>query len=262
MFIVGAENTGKTSLIFSFLGEKFIEDQAATKGVDVEVCKIYCKDWIKISHSDKSNILHNQFSNQCKDNVLKTLVDSSIPSSPKPSTFKLCTKSSITHSDVLFTTVPIKESMMSLSHSGAGGNSVKPHPREVSVKAAQYSSDSQIASIWDFAGQTIFHNSHSVFISDNGVTMIIFNASKALTDNIVPREDSSYPSECCTVISSIHYWLQVVNSVCTVKENVLLVGTHIDKFHPIVKEAREIASTNILPVLEKMSFLESLMLSI
>ena len=100
--------------------------------------------------------------------------------------------------------------MMSLPHNGAGGNSVKPHPKEVSMKAAQYSSDSQIASTYmGFAGQTIFHNSHSVFISDNGVTMIIFNASKALTDNIVPREDSSYPLECCTVISSIHYWLQV-----------------------------------------------------
>ena len=38
--------------------------------------------------------------------------------------------------------------------------------------------------------------------------------------------------------------------MCSVKENVLLVGTHIDKLHPDLKEARKIASTKILPVLE------------
>ena len=63
LLLVGAENTGKT------LGEDFVEGQSATKGVDIAVCKVYCKDWVKISQSDKSNILLNQFSDQCKDNL-------------------------------------------------------------------------------------------------------------------------------------------------------------------------------------------------
>ena len=246
LLLVGAENTGKTSLISSFLEEDFIEGQLATKGVDVEVCKVYCKDWVKISHSDKSNMLNSQFSDQCKDNVLKTMADSSIPSSPEPPSYNQSTKrSSITHSGVLFTTVPLTKSMMTSPHSDIGNN---PYPQ---CMQEAYDSESLIASLWDFAGQTVFHNSHSVFISDGGVSVITFNASMELTDQNILRKGSPQLPECCTIISSIHHWLQVVNSMCTAKENVLLVGTHIDKLHPDVREARNIASNKILPVLEK-----------
>ena len=39
LLLVGGENTGKTSLISSFLGEEFAECQPATKGADITVCK-------------------------------------------------------------------------------------------------------------------------------------------------------------------------------------------------------------------------------
>ena len=41
LVLIGAENTGKTSLISSFLGEQFVEGQLATKGIDIEVCRVY-----------------------------------------------------------------------------------------------------------------------------------------------------------------------------------------------------------------------------
>ena len=255
LLLVGAENTGKTSLISTFLGEEYVEEQSATKGVDIAVCQVYGKDWVRISHSDKSIILHSQFSNQCRNSILKKIADSSIPSSPRPSSHKpLLREYSSARSDLLFTSAPLTESMMGPSASDIDKDSFKPQTqrmRKASLKAAQYNSDSLTASLWDFAGQTVFHNSHSVFISDGGVTVIIFNSSMELTDKIIPREGSSQPSECLTIISSIHYWLQVVNSVCSVKENVLLVGTHIDKLHSDLKVARKIASKRILPVLEK-----------
>ena len=255
LLLVGAENTGKTSLISSFLGEEFVERRSATKGADVEVCKVYCKDWVRISHSDKSHILHNQFAGQCRDNILKEVVDSNTPSSPKLSSYSVSRKkSSITYSDVLFTNVSLTKSMTARPTGGTSEDSLKPCPQYIqkdSLKAAQCNTDSMIASLWDFAGQTVFHNSHSVFISDGGVSVITFNASMELTDNIIPREGLPQLPECCTIISSIHYWLQVVNSVCLVKENVLLVGTHIDKVHPDIKEARKIARKKILSILEK-----------
>ena len=244
LMLVGAENTGKTSLISSFLLQKFVDEQPPTKGVDVEVCKVYCKDWIKISHSDMSTILHNQISDQCKDNVLKTMVDSTMPTSPESSFYSQSTKRcSIT--GVLFTTAfPLAKSTIA-SHGSA------PYPRHMEETSLQCNSDSLIASLWDFAGQVIFHNSHSVFISNNGVTVITFNASMELTNNIIPREGSHQLPECCTIISSIHYWLKVVNSVCSVEENVMLVGTHIDKLHPDLGVARKMAIEKTIPVLEK-----------
>ena len=201
LMLVGAEDTGKTSLISSFLGEEFVERQSTTKA-DMEVCKVYCKDWVRISHIDKSNMLRRQFTDHCKESILRKMSDSYMPSSSKP----------------------------------------------------QYQSDGLIASLWDFTGQAVFHNSHSVFISESGVTVIAFNASmKCNKDQIIPHNFEGFRQshECRTIISSIHYWLQVVNSVCSVKENVLLVGTHIDKLHPNLKEARKIASNIILPVLEE-----------
>ena len=250
LLLVGAENTGKTSLISSLLRKEFVEGQSATKGVDVEVCKVYCTEWEKISHSDKGNILRNQFTD-----FLKKKTDFSLPSPPslQPYSHSLIPKklTSSTQSDELFASAP---STVHTITSPPSGTTSKPHPqymREASLKAAQYNSDNMIASLWDFAGQVIFHNSHSVFISDSGVSVITFNASMKLTDNIISREGSYQHLECRTIISSIHYWLQVVNSVCSIKGNVLLVGTHIDKLHPDLEEARKIACEKILPLLEK-----------
>ena len=107
---------------------------------------------------------------------------------------------------------------------------------EASSNTVQYDADSLNAVVWDFPGQVIFHNSHSVFISESGVPVITFNASGELSDEIVPRKGSPQPAECRTVISNIHYWLQVVDSMCSVKGKVLLAGTHIDKIHPDIKE--------------------------
>ena len=90
-----------------------------------------------------------------------------------------------------------------------------------------------------------------MFISDNSVIMITFDASMKLKDEVIPRESSHRPPECHSVISSIHYWLQVVHSLCSVKGNVLLVGTHIDKLHSDINEARKIAKETILPELFK-----------
>ena len=131
-----------------------------------------------------------------------------------------------------------------------------PKPHEIdaaqdSSSTIQYDANTLNAVLWDFAGQAVFHNSHSVFISESGVLVITFNASQKLTDKVVPCDGSPQPAECCTVISSIHYWLQVVDSMCSVKENVLLVGTHIDKIHCNIKRAREIAKKRILPQLEE-----------
>lgn len=64
----------------------------------------------------------------------------------------------------------------------------------------------------------------------------MFNACMKLCDKVLPRLGFSEPSEYHTIISSIHYWLQVVYSTCSVRGSVLLVGTHIDMIHPNLKK--------------------------
>ena len=245
--VVGAENSGKTCLISSFLGEEFVEGQAATAGVDVEVCKVYCTNWIRSSHDDKINYLGNEFAEHSKGNALKYMI--------MQATMNLDQRAT-TQQVVAFPSPPVvehkivfKETVNTFLTNHAPTDDLhknKPQGVDRDQVAKQYD---LIAVFWDFAGQTIFHNSHSMFISDNSVIMITFDASMKLKDEVIPRESSHRPPECHSVISSIHYWLQVVYSLCSVKKNVLLVGTHIDKLHSDINKAREIAKQIILPTL-------------
>ena len=252
--VVGAENTGKTCLISSFLDEDFVEGQAATNGVDVEVCKIHSRNWAKSSESDKVHYLQDVFFNSHRGNALKYMI------------MEKAVKPELKSSDVASLDFHIMKNEASLN-SPLTKNKTVCTEGVGACPANQFVDDQQkgntqgvgkiqapmqydlIAVFWDFAGQVIFHNSHSVFISDNGVIMITFNASLELTDRVVSRQISRQPPECHTVISSIHYWLQVVDSLCSVEENVLLVGTHIDKIHSDINEACIIAKETILPQL-------------
>ena len=241
ILMVGAENSGKSCLIASFLGEAYIEGQIATDGADTKVCKIYCKNWSRMNISDMTMHLHDQFISQFKQNALKAVPSRSNQESFYPSRSKKST-----------TEVPLTENLPS------------PHPKDVQ-EASSYTPTHDPhtlnAVVWDFPGQVIFHNTNSIFISESGVPVITFNASMTITAEVVVREGATPPAECRTIIESIHYWLQVVDSMCSVKGSdkdhspllptALLAGTHIDKLHDDIKEARKIAKKAILPVLEE-----------
>ena len=242
ILMVGAENSGKSCLIASFLGEAYIEGQIATDGADTKVCKIYCKNWSRMNISDMTMHLHDQFISQFKQNALKAVPSRSNQESFYPS-----------RSEKMSTTeVPLTENLPS------------PHPKDVQ-EASSYTPTHDPhtlnAVVWDFPGQVIFHNTNSIFISESGVPVITFNASMTITAEVVVREGATPPAECRTIIESIHYWLQVVDSMCSVKGSdedhspllptALLAGTHIDKLHDDIKEARKIAKKAILPVLEE-----------
>ena len=254
VLLVGAENTGKTCLISSFLGEEFVEGQSTTKGADVEVCKIYCKEWTRISHFDKTNHLQYQFASHCKYDAIKKL-------SPEIIRQGSLTSTAIKEDETK--NFPVQATQATI-HSDIDSYNMQDILQTNSSKAPQYDPDSLNVTLWDFAGQGMFHNTHSVFISEEGVPIITFNASVELKNEISPRDNSPPLQEKFTGISSIHYWLQVVDSMCSVEGNdedlspllptALLAGTHIDKLHPDIKEARKIAKKMILPLLVKELF--------
>ena len=251
VLLVGAENTGKTCLISSFLGEEFVEEQKATDGADVEVCKIYCKEWTRISHFDQTDHLQYQFASQCKNDAIKKM-------SPEIIRQENLTSTAVNEDKT--TNIPVRKTQAAI-YTDISSHSMQDIVQTASSKTPQYDPDSLNVTMWDFAGQTIFHNTHSIFISEEGVPIITFNASVELTNQINPRDNSPPLQEKSTGISSIHYWLQVVDSMCSVEGSegdlspllptALLAGTHIDKLHPDIKEARKIAKKMILPLLVK-----------
>ena len=86
VLLIGTENTGKTSLISTFLGEQFVENQSATDGAEMQICKVYAKGWKRITQSDKISHLYGQFIHTIQkktDEVLATKLQLTCGTPPK-----------------------------------------------------------------------------------------------------------------------------------------------------------------------------------
>ena len=255
VLLIGCENTGKTSLISTFLGETFEENRPATDGAETQVCKAYAKGWKRITEEDKTVHLYGQFIHAMRKNI-RIIKGQHTHLSPKPDSgsqsTKLVTSSSSSASGFPVVPFPPKLSQSKEKLPQLNTQDLK----AVTSKTSQYELDSINVVAWDYAGQVIFHNTHCVFMSENGVPIITFNASMELTDEIKPREGAPIPPECRTNISSLHYWFHTVSSMRPTVDHpqgpmALLAGTHIDLLHHDIKKARRLAKAKLLPQLEK-----------
>ncbi|XP_053390918.1 uncharacterized protein LOC128553766, partial [Mercenaria mercenaria] len=90
-------------------------------------------------------------------------------------------------------------------------------------------------SVWDFAGQYAFYNTHQVFLSRRAIYLIVTNMSKDLTDEVNDTcfEDSTGGRK-LKVLDFARFWLNSIHEFCqTGKEGeppVLLVGTFADEY--------------------------------
>ena len=98
--------------------------------------------------------------------------------------------------------------------------------------------------IWDFAGQSVYYGLHSMFLKEDNVAMIVFDASQPLQDPVKGRDSHKdpYTQECISPVTtgceSVCYWLQSIHSIrkdgtqlgatSIFAPTVFLVGTHID----------------------------------
>ena len=258
VLLIGTENTGKSSLISTFLGEKFIEKRPATDGAEQQICKAYAKGWKKITKEEKTAQLYGQFISAIQENakdlqVQQALLMPALPNpegdspSAKPVISPGTSANSFAHVASVSSLSKSEEKMPQLNSEDL---------KAISSNTIEYDVDSINVVAWDYAGQVIFQNTHSVFMSKDGVPIITFNASMNLSDEIKPREGVPIPPECNTNISSLHHWLHTVASVHPAVDNpqgpmALLAGTHIDLLHPDIKEARKLAKKKLLPQLEK-----------
>ena len=102
------------------------------------------------------------------------------------------------------------------------------------------------AVIWDFAGQSVYHGLHSMFLKEDGVAMIVFDASQPLQDPVKGRDSYTDPytqkriNPVITGCESVRYWLQSLHSIhkdakhCQLDAasrfvpTVFFVATHVD----------------------------------
>ena len=107
----------------------------------------------------------------------------------------------------------------------------------------------------------VFQHTHGLFISDEVISLIVFNAGKCLYETVDHRYTNDItPSK--SGIKSICYWMEVVSARVSRKSTskddfskllptYVLVATHIDELHEDITVARKIAFEKIVPVLLK-----------
>ena len=96
-------------------------------------------------------------------------------------------------------------------------------------------------SIWDLGGQDTFHAMHSLFMTRQGVYLLVFDMHRLYQEmqerEKVKLEDGQFLQKCNEVFSLL-IWLQSV-SMYTGGAPVVLVGTHADKVRALCSDSKD-----------------------
>ena len=220
IYVLGQEKAGKSCLVSTLLGDEF-EECMATRGADVDVCTVFASNWSRIEKEGISKKLHKLFYTKLK-------VTAEI-------------KISAEQVELLSTASNKQELQQSLPELPAAVKAELEH-----AKAAVLVDDDGIdAVIWDFAGQSVYHGLHSMFLKEDNVAMIVFDASQNLHDPSKARNAVQDPyteksiNPTTTGAETVCYWLKAIHSIChedgvklgsksKLVPVVFLVATHID----------------------------------
>ena len=229
--LFGAENSGKTCVAATLVGDPFLEC-GATEGADLAICNT--TNFKKITHEQMTQRLQSEYLlnlKGCADNKsddAKASVEASVFTKAFES-FTSLVRIRIKKPIPKIDTEEMKEAKET-THTDS--------TEKVSMHVT----------ILDFAGQVQYHNTHSVFIKKENVIMVIFNASQPLSEKINVRPGSK-KSHTMTNSQNIHFWMKTVHSVCREQGDkndkasllpvILLVATHLDLVKGSVEEAKE-----------------------
>jgi len=228
MLVFGPENSGKTSLVATLVEDKF-ETRSATQGADIQVCTIYTDNWHKCAPQDIVHKLHQQYWYQ-----LNTEADERIDLASIQAQSFSSGAPSLLRGAAVATTPKMPE-----IHKGEF-EQAKKFKDDQSQSTRFFTEDEFCGVIWDFAGQTRYLTTHSVFIRRNNMVFVVFKASCDLSEVVQAREEDKQSrnpvAKCCEII---HHWLQSVHSIChdvgkdqhmsEFLPTVVLVATHLDE---------------------------------
>ena len=217
IYILGQEKAGKTCLVASLLGNKF-EEQNATHGANVDVCKVFASKW---SYMEKTKV----------PKKLKGLYHSKLKVTAQ---IKMSTEQ-------LQPALQAKDKQELLDNLPELPEAVQADLKQAK-SAILIDEDGINAVIWDFAGQSVYHGLHSMFLKEDSVVMIVFDASQPLQDPVKGRDTYPYTQKCINPVTtgceSVRYWLQSIHSIrkdgtqlgatSLFVPTIFLVATHVD----------------------------------
>ena len=124
-----------------------------------------------------------------------------------------------------------------------------------------YNPKKKYVNILDFAGQQVFQHIHGIFISEEVVCLIVFDAGLPL-DEVPERRYPNDRTPRRTVLETICYWMEFISSrvsrpstsdsdLSILLPTFILVGTHTDKISLDIYVAQDICYATFLPIFKK-----------
>lgn len=237
--LVGPEGSGKTSLVDTLTGQEF-KHNYPTKGAEkLEVIVKKTDNWTVIN--DVVDSLKTRMLQEAKHYATEQSISDDVSAGESllmPSQKKL--KQDLELDVEMLSTEEFSELPPLLD---------------------DYDPSRRYISIWDYGGQQVFHHTHGLFMSEEMVCLIVFDASKSLEEVPARRYcDDKSPSR--TGLESIMYWMELISYRVSRKNTseddtsqcypvYILVGTHIDLLDPDIEKAKEIAYHMHVPLLKE-----------
>ena len=248
--LIGPEGSGKTSLADTLTGQEFKYNYPTKDAEKMEVVVKKTENWTILNNLvDNLQIRMLQEAKHCAieqnkcelddDNLSNVATIESKPSLLLPSQKK--PKQELVDDNI---------EMLSMEEFS-----------ELPPLSDDYDPSRRYISIWDYGGQQIFHHTHGLFMSEEMICLIVFDASKSLEEVPTHRySNDKTPSR--TGLESILYWMELISYRVSRKDAsddgvsqcypvYILVGTHIDLLDPDIERAKEIAYDMHVPLLKE-----------
>ena len=253
--MMGTEGSGKTCLSDTLTGQDF-KDTLPTEGANqMEVVVKSAVNWKALTPEELIDGLQQQMLHEahyCATEKARPPQIASTKSMSEPTTDSSEKPLSKPLADVPMLPLPSGDTLYFLTIEEF---------KQLPAMLSKYDPLQKYIGVWDYAGQSVFQHTHGLFISEEVVCLIVFDASKLLEDTPDRRyKDDDSPAR--SGLHTITYWMDLIS--CRVRKKstsdedlseflptFILVGTHIDLLSPDIHEAREIAFKKFVPLFEK-----------
>ena len=173
--LVGAEGAGKTSTAHSLLGKDFEPQQPSTVGAAVNTCtadRFFATKWKQITLDHQLKQLPNQFKQELKSCMSKMLIE--VAELPRPEKVGSSMQPEMDTQPEFLPPEEVPEELVA-------------RVQEVVETQEIHDGDVQII-ILDLGGQEIYYHVHFLFLAQEDVVFLTFDASKDLDEPVICRQ--------------------------------------------------------------------------
>ena len=255
--MMGTEGSGKTCLGDTLTGQKF-KDTTPTEGADeMEVVVKNTADWSILTKEEMIENLQQQVLQEAKHCAAEHKPQVSPSAAIKSTSDATALPSHLSKAKSDIPSLP----MLNLP----GGDKMYfltlEEFKQLPSIIEKYDPLRRYLNIWDYAGQHVFQHTHGLFVSEEVVCLIVFDASKML-EEIPERRYKDDKSPARSSIETITYWMDLISCRVSKKSTsdsdlseflptFILIGTKIDLLSSNIKEAEEIALRRFVPVFKE-----------